>query len=278
MLVCFSTIDSHKFMETQTPEAKISVEQRGHILLIGLNRPAKRNAFDVQMLNELADAYTKLENTDEIRCGVLFAHGEMFTAGLDLASVAPKVIEGGGVLKFDEDSIDPLNLSRARKKPVVVAVNGKCLTIGIELILAADICVASENATFAQIEIKRGIFPFGGATLRFPERAGWGNAMRWLLTGDEFDANEAYRIGLVQEIVENGKQIEKAIEIAERIAKQAPLGVYATIESARKLQKEGFESAKKHLTPQILELFSSEDAKEGVQSFIERREGNFKGK
>ncbi|MBX7171701.1 MAG: crotonase/enoyl-CoA hydratase family protein [Pyrinomonadaceae bacterium] len=263
-------------METQ--EAKISVEQRGHILLIGLNRPAKRNAFDIQMLNELADAYTLLEKTDELRCGVLFAHGEMFTAGLDLANVAPEVVKSKGILKFDADSIDPLNLYSERTKPLIVAVNGKCLTIGIELILAADICIASENATFAQIEIKRGIFPFGGATLRFPERAGWGNAMRWLLTGDEFDCNEAYRIGLVQEVVENGKQLEKAIEIAEQIAKQAPLGVQATIKSARKLQQEGFEAARNYLQPQIMELFDSEDAKEGVQSFLERRDGVFKGK
>ncbi len=263
-------------MEIQ--ESKISVEQRGHILLIGLNRPAKRNAFDIQMLNELADAYTRLENTEELRCGVLFAHGEMFTAGLDLANVAPEVTKSNGVLKFDEDSIDPLNLYSERTKPVVVAVNGKCLTIGIELILAADICIAAENATFAQIEIKRGIFPFGGATLRFPVQSGWGNAMRWLLTGDEFDANEAYRIGLVQEIVENENVLDKAIEIAETISKQAPLGVYATLKSARKLQKDGFEAAKDDLQPQILELFNSEDAKEGVQSFLERRDGNFSGK
>ena len=151
-----------------TTEQKISVEKRGHILLIGLNRPAKRNAFDIQMLKELADAYTLLEKSEELRCGVLFAHGEMFTAGLDLANVAPEVAKANGVLKFGEDSIDPLNIYNQRTKPVVAAVSGKCLTIGIELILAADIAIASENATFAQIEIKRGIFPFGGATLRFP--------------------------------------------------------------------------------------------------------------
>jgi len=265
-------------METQKTESKITVEQRGHILMIGLNRPAKRNAFDVEMLEQLAAAYTELENSDEIRCGVLFAEGEMFTAGLDLANVAPKVMESNGVLKFAPDSVDPLNLYSTRTKPVVAAVQGKCLTIGIELILAADICVASENATFAQIEIKRGIFPFGGATLRFPERSGWGNAMRWLLTGDEFDAREALRIGLIQEITEHGKHVEKAIEIAERIAKQAPLGVRATIKSSRMVQTHGFEKAKENLTPQILELFASEDAKEGVESFIERREGNFQGK
>ena len=264
---------------TPATESKISVEQRGHILFIGLNRPAKRNAFDLQMLDELALAYGELEDNQEVRCGVLYAEGEMFTAGLDLANVAPKVVETG-ILQYPEGAIDPLNLhgERSRTKPLVVAVQGKCLTLGIELMLAADIRVASENATFAQIEIKRGIFPFGGATLRFPETAGWGNAMRWLLTGDEFDAQEALRIGLVQEVTENGKQLEKAVEIAERIAKQAPLGVRATIESARKMQLEGFKKAAEYLTPQILALFRSEDAKEGVQSFLERREGNFSGR
>jgi enoyl-CoA hydratase len=266
-------------MKTQTEEARISVKQHGQILLIGLNRPAKRNAFDVQMLEELAAAYTRLEDDDAVRGGVLFAEGEMFTAGLDLANVAPRVVESG-ILKYAEGTVDPLNLqgNRSRTKPLVAAVHGKCLTLGIELLLAADIRVASENATFAQIEIKRGIFPFGGATLRFPAVAGWGNAMRWLLTGDEFDAQEAHRIGLVQEITEHGKQIEKAIEIAERIAKQAPLGVRATIRSARTAQTEGFSKAVEDLTPQILELFRSEDAREGVQSFLERREGNFNGK
>ncbi|MGI8670431.1 MAG: enoyl-CoA hydratase-related protein, partial [Aridibacter sp.] len=151
---------------TPTTEQKISVEQGGHILLIGLNRPAKRNAFDLQMLEELGRAYARLEDDDEIRCGVLFAEGEMFTAGLDLANVAPKVVEKG-ILSYSENAVDPLNLDgkRSRTKPIVAAVHGKCLTIGIELLLASDIRVASENATFAQIEIKRGIFPFGGATL-----------------------------------------------------------------------------------------------------------------
>lgn len=264
---------------TPDTERKISVERRGHILLIGLNRPAKRNAFDVEMLDQLALAYAELEDDAEIRCGVLYAEGEMFTAGLDLANVAPKVVEKG-ILQYPDNAIDPLGLhgSRFRTKPIIAAVQGKCLTLGIELLLASDVRVASENATFAQIEIKRGIFPFGGATLRFPEVAGWGNAMRWLLTGDEFDAAEALRIGLVQEITAHGKQIEKAIEIAETISKQAPLGVRATIESAKKMQAEGFLKAAEHLTPQILALFASEDAKEGVQSFLERRDGNFSGK
>ena len=264
---------------TQNEESKISVEKRGKILLIGLNRPAKRNAFDRQMLGEMAAAFAELEENQEIRCGVLFAHGEMFTAGLDLASVAPSVMAGEN-LDDENSKIDPLGLdkNKLRTKPVVATVHGKCLTIGIELLLAMDVRVASSNATFAQIEIKRGIFPFGGATLRFPEIAGWGNAMRWLLTGDEFDAAEALRIGLVQEVVEHGKQLDKAIEIAETIARQAPLGVQATIASARKLQREGFDAAARDLMPQVLKLFKTEDAREGVQSFIERRDGNFAGR
>ena len=257
----------------------ISLETRGHILLIGFNRPEKRNAFDVQMLTDLALAYTKLEDDAELRCGVVFAHGEMFTAGLDLANVAPAV-QQNGKLVYPENAIDPFGVeqTRVRTKPLIFAINGKCLTLGIEMALAADIRIAAENATFGQIEIKRGIFPFGGATVRFPDQAGWGNAMRWLLTGDEFDAREALRIGLVQEVVENGEQLNRAVEIAERIAAQAPLGVCATIRSARQAQNEGHEAAFKSLLPQVVELFQTEDAKEGVQSFIERRAGNFQGR
>lgn len=260
-------------------EPKIKVERRGHLLLIGLNRPAKRNAFDQEMLDQLALAVTDLENDSELRCGVIYAEGEMFTAGLDLAKIAP-VVAAGGKLAYPENTLDPLGLDakRLRTKPLVGAVHGKCLTVGIELLLATDVRIASENATFAQIEIKRGIFPFGGATIRFPEIAGWGNAMRWLLTGDEFDATEARRIGLVQEIVPHGTQLERAIQIAETISAQAPLGVQATIRSARQSQAEGFQTAADALLPTVLELFKTEDAREGLQSFVERRAGNFKGR
>ncbi|HVG62478.1 MAG TPA: enoyl-CoA hydratase-related protein [Hyalangium sp.] len=128
------------------------------------------------------------------------------------------------------------------------------------------------------IEIKRGIFPLGGAALRFHQRAGWGNAMRWLLTEDEFDAREAYRIGLVQELVEPGCQHERALAIAETVAKQAPLGVQATLASARQTLSEGPTAAANALLPKMIELAQTEDAMEGIQSFIERREGRFAGR
>jgi enoyl-CoA hydratase len=259
--------------------SNILVEERGHLLVIGINRPEKRNSFVPRMLDDLALALARLEDTPALRCGVLYAVGEMFTAGLDLAKVAPAIAEKGGI-DYPPNAIDPFGIhtARQRTKPLVAAVQGKCLTLGIEVLLACDVRIAAANATFAQIEIKRGIFPFGGATLRLPETAGWGNAMRWLLTGDEFDAAEALRIGLVQEVVETGTQFDRAIEIAETIAAQAPLGVQATIKSARQAQLEGFDAAAKNLMPQTLELFNTEDAREGVQSFLERRDGVFKGR
>jgi enoyl-CoA hydratase/carnithine racemase len=126
------------------------------------------------------------------------------------------------------------------------------------------------------MEIKRGIFPFGGATFRLPQRVGWGNAMRWLLTGDEFGADEAHRIGLVQEVVEPGKQLERAIQIAETIAAQSPLGVQATIASARQSLTE--EAAARALFPALQKLLESDDAREGFMSFLERRAAKFTGK
>jgi enoyl-CoA hydratase/carnithine racemase len=254
---------------------KISTEKRGHLLLIGFDRPKKMNAFDVEMLNQLGDAYARLDADPEIRCGVVFAHGDHFTAGLDLANVAPHAAKGE--FFFGQGEIDPLGVhGKFRSKPTVVAVHGRCLTLGIELCLAQDVVVAASNARFAQIEIKRGIFPFGGATFRLVQTAGWQNAMRWLLTGDEFDAAEAHRIGLVQEVVEPGKQLERAIAIAETIAAQAPLGVMATIASARRAMYEA--EAARALLPETQRLMATDDAREGLMSFIERRAGKFTGR
>src|SRR5256885_2231397 len=123
---------------------------------------------------------------------------------------------------------------------VETAVHGWVMTLAIELLLAADIRVAASDARFAQMEINRGIYAFGGATVRLPRDAGWGNAMRWLLTGEPYDAAEALRIGLVQEVVEPGRQLDRAIELAEAIAiRSPPLGVKATLPSAHRARLEG---------------------------------------
>ena len=258
---------------------KVSVERQGHVLLIGLDRAAKRNAFDLEMYQSLAAAYGELQRDSDLRCGVLFAHGDHFTAGLDLVQWAPH-FGSGKMPPLPDGALDPLGLDEENRlsKPLVMAVQGYCLTIGIELLLATDIRVASKDTSFAQIEVKRGIYPVGGATVRLLQEVGWGNAMRYLLTADSFSAEEAHRIGLVQEVVEVGKQLETAVSIAQTIAKQAPLGVYATLKSARIARQQGEQAAIKRLLPDLLPLMASDDVQEGVQSFIERREAKFKGK
>ncbi len=254
-------------------EGRITTEARGHVFLMGIDRPRKMNAFDLPMLRALIAAYTEYENNDQYRCAVLFAHGDHFTAGIDLTQVRPEhfIPPPGG--------IEPMGIyGRARTKPVVIAIHGRCLTIGIELALASDICVAAENTRFGQIEVKRGVFPAAGATVRMITLTGWGNAMRYLLTGDEFDAREGYRIGLVQEVTPPGQELERAVAIAETIAAQAPLAVRATIVSARKSVMEGAAAALAALLPQYHELEKSEDAHEGVRSFVERRTARFSGR
>jgi enoyl-CoA hydratase/carnithine racemase len=256
---------------------RISWETRAHVVLIGLQRAEKRNAFDLQMLDELAVAYTRYEEDASLRCAVLFAHGDHFTGGLDLAEVGPAAAAGRPL--FPDAHVDPLGLGpRRRTKPVVCALQGYCFTIGIELALATDVRFASEDTKLAQLEVKRGIYPFGGATLRFPAVAGWGNAMKWLLTGDTFDAAEALRIGLVQEVLPKGEVLPRAIAYAERVAQQAPLAVRASIASARNAADHGPDAEITKLLERARALMNTEDAAEGMRSFVERREGKFVGR
>jgi enoyl-CoA hydratase/carnithine racemase len=255
---------------------RIAAERRGHVLLMGLDRAAKRNAFDLALWNELCLAYGQLERDPDLRVGVLHAHGDHFTGGLDLPQWAP--VFASGAFQIPEGGIDPLGLISRVTKPIICAVQGICLTIGIELLLATDLRIAAETTRFGQIEIKRGIYPVGGATLRFPREVGWANAMRWLLTGDEFDAAEALRIGLVQEVTAKGEQLSRATQLAEVIAQQAPLGVYATLASSRYALPQEETAAAKRLLPDLQPLMKSDDMQEGLRAFVERRPGAFKGR
>ncbi len=255
----------------------LNVRRDGHVQIIGLNRPDKRNAFNSTMLRELATAYGGFDADDNVRAAVLYGEGTMFTAGLDLASVAGDI--QNNVSHVPDGGINPWQVDGRRlSKPMVAAVHGKVLTLGIELMLAADIVVAATSATFAQLEIARGIYPFGGATIRFPRAAGWGNAMRWMLTAETFDAQEAHRIGIVQELAPEGAHLDRAIEIAHTIARQAPLGVQATLRSARQAIRDGESAAEADLVPAVQQLFSSEDAAIGVQAFLSRTAAEFTGR
>ncbi|MCL4693871.1 MAG: crotonase/enoyl-CoA hydratase family protein [Candidatus Hydrogenedentes bacterium] len=263
-------------MSERHPHGQITVETRDHILLMGIDRAEKRNGFTPKMVHELTDAYNALETDDELWCGVLFAHGNHFTGGLDLPMFAESFAKNENF--FTGKGVDILGLEQKCSKPLVCAVQGITYTIGIELMLACDIVVAATDCRFSQLEPKRGIMAVGGATMRFVQRCGWGNAMYHLLTADEFNADEAYRVGLVQEVVEPGAQVERAIELAETINSCAPLAVRATIASSRLYLDDGERAAYEQFGPTQARLGQSEDFQEGIQSFVERRKAVFKGR
>lgn len=259
------------------PDGRIKLEQRGSLLLIGIDRPEKRNGFTPKMFAELAAAYTRLEEDSELRVGVVYAEGDHFTAGLDMPKCAPLRKEGRPYIPPAE--VDPFSLREpVRSKPVIIALKGISYTVAIELMLASDIAIAADNCRFSQLEVKRGIMAGCGATFRFVERAGWGNAMKLLLTGDEFDAAEAYRLNFVQEVVPVGQELTRALELAERIGEAAPLAVQATMDNARTAGTYGWQAAYARIGNTQRRLFNTEDAKEGVQSFVEKRSARFVGR
>jgi enoyl-CoA hydratase len=262
------------------PEGSIATQRRGPVLLIGINRPAKYNGFTPPMFRQLAEAYTLLDDDPALRVGVLHAFGPHFTAGLDLPTIAPLMRSGEKAIP--PGLVEPTDLGtpgyRRRTKPMVVAVKGITYTLGIELMLAADVVVAADDCRFSQLEVKRGIMATGGATLRMAERAGLGNALLHLLTGDEFGSAEALRLNFVQRVVPAGQELDEALRIADAIAAQAPLAVVATRLNALKAVEEGPLPAMLDFVATQQQLANSEDAREGVQSFIEKRPPRFSGR
>ena len=265
--------------EAARSQAPVLVERRGDILMVGVNRPHKRNAWDLVTIDAVGAAYQLLGTDPELRAGVVHAVGGHFSAGLDLAEVGPAVAAKGPAALSGGYEFDPFGVwAPPVPKPVVMAVQGIAFTLSIELALASDIVVAASDVRFRQLEVGRGIMPFGGATIRAQSSLGWGNAMRFLLTGEEFGAAEALRIGLVQEVVPPGEQLAEAIRIAELIAAQAPLGVQATLANSRVSRADGPASAVEHLRSLLPGVMASQDAAEGLRSFVERRPAQFQGR
>jgi len=256
-------------------EGLVRHERDGRILRITIDNPAKKNSFSPEMMQQLSAALTLLDQDHDLWVGVLCAVGSDFTAGLDM----PKFFGPGATSRpLPEGAIDPFGLSSRCRKPIVTAVQGICFTVGIEIALAGDIVVAADDTRFCQMEAKRGIAPFGGAHFRYLTRAGWGNAMYHLLTCDEFGAAEAHRIGLVQEVVAAGTQVDRAMELARIIAANAPLGIQMTKEAGLTFTEAG-EAAAIACIPAIrARVLGTEDAAEGIRSFVERRPAQFQGR
>jgi enoyl-CoA hydratase/carnithine racemase len=262
-------------MSDNGKSGQVRHQSDGRIFRIIIDNVAKRNSFTPEMMEQFSDALTEFARDDDWWVAVVSAEGEHFTAGLDM----PKFFGPGASAKPPRpESLDPFALRNRTVKPIVTAVQGITYTIGIEMMLAGDIVVAADNVRFCQMESRRGIAPLGGAHFRFLTRTGWGNAMYHLMLCDEFGAERARQLGLVQEVVPAGKQLERAIEIANAICKNAPLGIRAMKEAALKYIAANERAAVDAIATVRERVMNSDDAREGIRSFVERRAANFQGK
>ena len=247
------------------------------VLLIGIDRVASGNVTDPPTFIALGHALYQLENDPGLKVGVLYGRGPNFCPGIDVpawSQVPP------GELFFPDatEFINPFStVPPLRKKPLVVAVHGSTKYGGHELFLASDIRVAASDTVFSQGEASRALFPAGGATVRFVREAGWGNAMRYMLTGDEWSAEGSYRMGLLQAITPPGEQLKTAIEFAKKIAAAAPLGIRATLATARRAL-EGEASVYVTLLSEFGPLWRTQDFQERVRALRENRPPVYQGK
>ena len=263
-------------MQDQADTAAVIITEVDNILLMRINRPLVKNALNREALRLLAAGYTTLSQSDRLRCGVVCGEGDVFCAGLDLADVIPASIAEGSGSYLKPGQCDPFRLyGPACAKPVITAVHGRCYTAGLELTLAADMCVAAKGTQFAQQETTRGIFPLGGATIRLPMAIGWGRAMQCILAGGGFSAEDAHRAGLVQMLAESGEQLRVALDLAREVAKCAPLAVQAALANARLAQTDGIRAAVEHIRTEGRRVALTDDAREGMMSMMERRAASF---
>jgi enoyl-CoA hydratase len=262
-----------------SPEPHCLVEQRGHVLVVTLNRPEARNALSGEMLAIMRDAWDRVDADDEIRVCVLTGAGGAFCAGADLKAMTTShpgdQFAGGG---WDMARIDSLLKGRRLTKPLVAAVEGAAIAGGTEILQATDIRVAGESARFGVSEARWGLFPLGGSAVRLVRQIPYTLAADVLLTGRHLSAREALEMGLIGHVVPDGEALPKALEIAEAVAANGPLAVRAILRTIR--ESEGLpEDAAFELEAKLgMAVFASEDAKEGPRAFKEKRPPKFHGR
>lgn len=254
----------------------VLVEKRGRVGIIIVNRPDKLNALNSATRRDILTALDKLEANEDVRVVVITGAGEKaFIAGADINEFAGKTaVQQRGVMKGRRafDAVEDFT------KPVIAMINGFCLGGGCELALACDIRIASTKAKLGQPEIKLGIIPGGGGTQRLTRLIGEGKAMELILTGDFISAEEALRLGLVNQVYEPEELEAKTMEMANRIAELSPVALAmakASVKNAARMNlREGLDSE----VDLFAICFSSEDKEEGVNAFLEKRKPEFKGK
>ncbi|MEE1746573.1 crotonase/enoyl-CoA hydratase family protein [Streptomyces sp. JV184] len=253
----------------------LAVRREGATLVLTLNRPEAKNALSLPMLVGLYDGWLAADEDDTIRSVVLTGAGGCFCAGMDLKALAGKGMEGEQYR--DRMTADPdlhwkamLRHHRPRK-PVIAAVEGHCVAGGTEILQGTDIRIAGAGATFGLFEVRRGLFPIGGSTVRLPRQIARTHALEMLLTGRPYSAGEAAAIGLIGRVVPDGTALEEALSVAEQINACGPLAVEAVkasvYETAEMTETEGLAAELKRGWP----IFATDDAKEGARAFAEQR-------
>jgi len=255
------------------------IDQRGHTLVLTLNRPEARNALSTEMLSTMVEAWDRVDADPEIRSCILTGAGGYFCSGMDLKAATAK--PPGDSFKdgsYDPSRIDALLKGRRLTKPLIAAVEGPAIAGGTEILQATDIRVAGESAKFGVSEAKWSLYPMGGSAVRLPRQIPYTLAADILLTGRHITAAEAKEMGLIGYVVPDGQALTKAFEIAETINKNGPVAVQAMLKTIRETEGMGENEAFKIDTQLGIQVFLSEDAKEGPRAFAEKRTPEFKGR
>ena len=269
-------------MTDQLQAPHLLFERDGHVAILTMNRPEAKNALSGEMLVRMYDGWVEVDENPDIRVCILQGSGGTFCSGMDLKAFANDTQGQDNPFqkRFEEDSDlhwKALLRHFRPNKPIIAAVEGFALAGGTEILQGTDIRVAAENAVFGITEVMRGLFPLGGSTVRLRRQIPYTLAAEMLLTARRVPAVEAKEIGLIGHVVPEGKALEKAREIADQIAANAPLSVQAVLRSFR----EGAEMTEADALAHELELgwpiFATKDAKEGARAFTEKRPANFIG-
>jgi enoyl-CoA hydratase len=255
------------------------IEQRGHTLIVTLNRPHRRNALSTEMMQIMVEAWDRVDNDPDIRCCILTGAGGYFCAGMDLKTATQKPpgdsFQDGS---YDPSRIDALLKGRRLKKPLIAAVEGPAIAGGTEILQGTDIRVAGESAKFGISEAKWSLYPMGGSAVRLVRQIPYTMACDLLLTGRHITAAEAKEMGLIGYVVPDGQALAKALEIAEVISNNGPLAVQAILRTIRETEGMPEEEAFKPDTQIGIQVFLSEDSKEGPRAFAEKRKPNFQNR
>ena len=259
----------------------VIVETEGHLLTVTLNRPEARNALSPEMLVGMYDAWRRLDDDDELRAAILTGAGGHFCAGADLKSMHQEQTPPDLKKRFEEvPELHWQALLRQNRpmKPIIAAVEGYAVAGGTEILQATEIRVASESARFGVQEVRWGLFPVGGSTVRLRRQIPFTRAAELLLTGQQISAQEALEIGLIGHVVPDGQALEKARNIAELIANNGPLAVRAILRSLRETEGMSETDALQRELELGLPVFATEDAREGPKAFAQKRKPEFKGR